>query len=418
MGSTSLSRHRPSLALLAARAVSAVGDHAAALALPLVALALTHDPRVLAVALAAGRIPVMLAPWWVSRLPGRLRTARMLPWWGLAQAGAAMLVPAAVWSGVLDDVRTPTIVTVVVVAALLLGSCDAVADSVGAAALCDLASTNADGTARVLSMDDLAGRVARLAGPALAAVIAVAWSPVAVLALDAASFLMAAPFTAWAVRGLMPDPAPAPHSLGRRLLPESVRRVLKEQPAVGAAWRLRGVGCFAWGGYSVGLPLLLADGPGPTAPRLAVVTFSYAAASLAGSGVLSARPVRSRLLLASVLAWAVVGACFLVMAWGATLPVLAAAAAVMGAAVPMANVTTTQQVAAVTSGEQRVLAMLTQTAVVNGASTAGLMLTGALISAVGARPVLALGGIGVLLAALLTGLSSTPRATRTPGRAA
>jgi hypothetical protein len=193
--------------------------------------------------------------------------------------------------------------------------------------------------------------------------------------------------------------------------------VLKERPDVAAAWRLRGVGCFAWGGYSVGVPLLLAEGPGQAAPRLAVVTSAYAAASLAGSGVLSARPVRSRLLRASVLAWGVVGGCFLVMAWGATLPVLAATAAVMGVAVPMGNVTTTQQVAAVTSGEQRVLAMLTQTAVVNGASTAGLMATGALSSAAGARPALALGGIGVLLAAVLTGLSSSRRAARARSRA-
>ena len=251
----------------------------------------------------------------------------------------------------------------------------------------------------------------------IAAGIAVAWSPIAVLALDAASFLCAAPLAAWAVRDLTPHPRPVPAPARRprpRLLPESVRRVLKERPDVGAAWRLRGVGCFAWGGYSVGVPLLLAEGPGQVGPRLAVVTSSYAAASLAGSGVLSARPVRSRLLRASVLAWAVVGGCFLVMAWGATLPVLAVAAAVMGVAVPMANVTTTQQVAAVTSGERRVLAMLTQTAVVNGASTAGLMGTGALISVVGARSALAVGGIGVLLAAVLTGLTSTRRELRSP----
>ena len=321
MDSTRLSRQGPSVALLGARAVSAVGDNAAALALPLVALGLTHDPRVLAVALAAGRAPVMVAPWWAPRLPAGLRAADRLPSWGLAQSGAALVVPAAVWSGALDAARPGIIAAVLVVAGFLLGACDAVADSVGAAALCDLAAANAAGPARVLSVDDLVGRAARVGGPALAAGIAVAWSPVAVFALDAASFLVAAPVTAWAVRDLAPHPAAArARGSGRRLLPESVRRVLTERPDVAAAWRLRGVGCFVWGGYSVGVPLLLAEGPGQAAPRLAVVTSSYAAASLAGSGVLSARPVRSRLLRASVLAWAVVGGSFLVMAWGATLP--------------------------------------------------------------------------------------------------
>jgi predicted MFS family arabinose efflux permease len=94
--------------------------------------------------------------------------------------------------------------------------------------------------------------------------------------------------------------------------------------------------------------------------------------------------------------------------------VLAVAAAVMGSAVPMANVTTTRQIAAVTSGEERTLAMMSQASVVNGASTAGLVTTGVLVSALGPRPVLALGGLVVAAAAALTGLRSATRERLAP----
>jgi hypothetical protein len=403
-----------------ARAVSAVGDYASAVALPLIALTLIHDARVLGAALAAERVPVMLAPWWTQRLPEAWRQPRRLPVIGALQSAAAAVLPAGVWVGDLDEASGVAVVSVILMVALTLGTFDALGDALGFAALCELGELRAgDGTARLLGLDDLAGRTAKLAGPALAAALAVAWSPAAVLAFDSASFLLAALLTAWATRILVPSqrrprqesvvhprsPATATLRSSRRLprlAPEPVRRMLARHPQVAASWRLRGIGCFVWGGYSVGMPLLVVAIPGPDTTQLAVIASAYATAGLTGSAAISVRPIEPKhLLAAAMLAWSIVGCCFIAMAAGASLSVLSAAAAVMGLSIPMANVTTTQQVAAATSGPERTLAMMTQSSVVNGASTAGLLVTGAAITVLGPRPTLTCGGLIVLTAALL-----------------
>jgi hypothetical protein len=403
--------------LVVARAVSAVGDYASVVALPLIALTLIHDARVLGAALAAERVPVMLAPWWTQCLPEAWRQPRGLPVIGLLQSAAAVVLPAGVWLGDLDRASDVAVVSVILMVALTLGTFDALSDALGFAALCELGELRA-GAARLLGLDDLAGRTAKLAGPALAAAVAAAWNPAAVLAFDSASFLLAALLMAWASRILVPSQGrPRPTSVVQprlpaatlrssrrlaRLAPEQIRRMLARHPQVAASWRLRGIGCFVWGGYSVGMPLLVVAIPGPDATQLAVIASAYAIAGLIGSAAISIRPIEPKhLLAAAVLAWSIVGCCFIAMAAGASLIVLSAAAAVMGFSIPMANVTTTQQVAAATSGPERTLAMMTQSSVVNGASTAGLLVTGAAITVLGPRPTLACGGVIVLTAALL-----------------
>jgi hypothetical protein len=360
----------------------------------------------------------MLAPWWTQRLPEAWRQPRGLPVIGILQSAAAVVLPAGVWVGDLDRASDVAVVSVILVVALTLGTFDALGDALGFAALCELGELRA-GAARLLGLDDLAGRAAKLAGPALAAALAAAWNPAAVLAFDSASFLLAALLMAWATRILVPSQGrPRPTSVVQprppaaatlrssrrlaRLAPEQIRRMLARHPQVAASWRLRGIGCFVWGGYSVGMPLVVVAIPGPDATQLAVIASAYAIAGLTGSAAISIRPIEPKhLLAAAMLAWSIVGCCFIAMAAGASLIVLSAAAAVMGFSIPMANVTTTQQVAAATSGPERTLAMMTQSSVVNGASTAGLLVTGAAITVLGPRPTLACGGVIILVAALL-----------------
>ena len=102
-----------------------------------------------------------------------------------------------------------------------------------------------------------------------------------------------------------------------------------------------------------------------------------------------------------MLAWAVAGELLIIMAATTSTTVLVVAAAVMGVCIPMANVTTTQQVCAAASGADRALAMTTQGALVNGASTAGLIAAGAAMAAVGPRVPLACAGLLILLTAAL-----------------
>jgi hypothetical protein len=249
--------------------------------------------------------------------------------------------------------------------------------------LADLA--HGPGVARVLAIDDLLVRVSRLGGPLLAAGVAALWSLPAVLVADAVSFGLAA---ALAVAVPVARIAAADDAAGLR----RVLAVVGGLPDVAAGWRLRGVGCFVWGSYSVGVPLLVNGIPGSDVAQLAAITGGYAVGSLLGSGVLSMRPLRGQLLPVVCAAWAGVGVAFMVMGASGVLAVLVGAAALAGTMIPAANVSVTTLVAHSTEGALRRSALGAQAAVVNGSGTAGLVAVGALLGVAGPGTVMLASG--------------------------
>jgi predicted MFS family arabinose efflux permease len=170
-----------------------------------------------------------------------------------------------------------------------------------------------------------------------------------------------------------------------------------------------------WGGYSVGVPLLVTSIPGPDAAQFATVSAGYAAATLLGSALIAVRPPQKGLIIAAVTGWVVVGGAFVAMGLGGNMPIMVTGAVLMGLTVPPANVTTTIQLAAATEGRQRTAALLAQASVVNGSSAAGLIATGFAITVIGPRATLTVGGAAVLVGAALTFMRGGRRGRQAAG---
>lgn len=293
---------RPSvLAIWIAQLLSVTGDRFFAMAVMWLALE-RSGPVTMGLVAIAESVPYIAVGAFGHRLLSRCVSFRVLASVDAARAALTVALPLA-WSAG----GTPAMLTVVAV----LGVLGAVFDPSLGALVPELVSESQ--RPALMGLMDLTGRLARIAGPALAGVL-VALAPFGVLfAADAATFavstgalLMLARATRLA--GSVPHAAAKPE-------PRLARRLLRQEPDLRTAFTVQGVGVFLNALPGIGLPVLLAHTYGAGATLYGWVMTASGVAALVGNRAI-ARTGTGRFPTRFCLAWAASGV--LLVATGST----------------------------------------------------------------------------------------------------
>ncbi|MEV0759594.1 MFS transporter [Nocardia sp. NPDC050435] len=278
-----LLRRGPILAVWIAQLLSILGDRFFALAIMWLALE-RSGPIAMGLVAIAESVPFVIVGMVGHRLLTRVAS---LPVLAVIDGGRAVLVLAIPWAWATGG--TPGML--VVVAAL--GVLGAVFDP----SLGSLVPELVDDLERpaLVALMDLTGRIARIAGPAAAAVVLLVAPMTALFAADAATFVISGLALAWVARArvLAHNHSAAVPGAGVAA-PTRARQLLRAHPELLAAFAVQGAGYFLTALPAIGLPLLLAHhlGVGPavygwvmTASGVAALLGNLTASRLrAGSG--------------------------------------------------------------------------------------------------------------------------------------
>ncbi|MFJ7215150.1 MFS transporter [Amycolatopsis sp. NPDC098790] len=372
-------RHRDFRLLWAGETTSKLGSNVTTVALPLVAVLVTHaGPFTVGVLAAASWVPWLLlglpAGAWIDRLPRR----PVLLACDLVSAAALVSVPVAAGLGVLT-------VAQLVLVALLTGASGVLFSTAYRVYLPVLVAAPdlPEGNAKLQGSES----VAQLAGRSLAGVLAQWAGAVAGLVVDAVTFLISAGcLAAISVREL-------PRPRGRR------RGTLRREIADGLRWvvhdrYLRSLAVFsavanvALTGYQAIQVVFFVQGVGVTPGAVGLLVAAPGAGGALGAALavrLARRWGSARSLLACLLTLTPLGLLIPLTTRGPGLLLAAAGGVAVGAAVAAANVLAAgfRQTYPPPGVRGRVVA--TSSLLANGSSAAGALLAGALGSLAGPR---------------------------------
>lgn len=328
-----LLRRPPIAAIWTAQLLSVLGDRFYALAIMWLALE-RSGPIAMGLVAIVESVPFILIGAFGGRLLERCASFRILAGVDAARALLVLGVPVA-WS--LGG--TPAMLVIVG----LLGTLAAVFDPSLGALVPDL--VGGDERQALVAAMDLNGRIARIAGPALAGVLLVFTPVSALFAADAVTFsvsVLALGYLARTAAGRASSAAKPATSEPERA---RARTLLRQRPDLAAAFAVHGAGFFLNAVPGIGLPLLLAHqlGAGPAA--YGWVLTATGTAALAGNLVAARLRPPARFLPRFCAAWAVAG--ILLVATGAanSLPLVILFAAMSGAVSPMIAITLGTQLA-------------------------------------------------------------------------
>ncbi|WP_157386542.1 MFS transporter [Nocardia terrae] len=389
------------LAIWSAQLLSILGDRFYALAIMWIALERSGPVAMGAVAIAES-VPFILIGAFGVRLLQRCATFRIL---AAIDCVRALLVAAMplLWNAGGTSAMLCT--------AAALGALAAIFDPSLSALTPDL--VDEDERHALVAAMDLNGRIARVAGPALAGVLLLLIPISALFLADAMTFTVsvvallylasAQPAVASSATTGAPATAGAPTA--------SARRLIRQQPALGVAFAVHAAGLFLNALPAIGLPLLLAHqiGAGPAA--YGWVLTATGLASLVGNLTASRIRPATVFLPRFCLAWATAGV--LMMATGAAhnLALVLMFAALSGFVTPFISITLGAQLAAHPRPARLRLVTINHT-VMRSAGTAGMAIIPALIAPAPARGFI-LGGTALAVVAV-TAWAITAAAARAP----
>lgn len=378
----------------------------AQVAVPLVVLAATGSAALTGLAAGATAVPVLLSPWWARRLRGRIRSGRAIALCYLGEAASLAAIPAAATAGLLSW-------PVLLLAGLALGVFETLDGPARDTLIADLGDRiAADRAFALLSTREFFRRAGMVAGPALGGA-AVGWGhPLALLWAEAIAVLVSALLTALV--------GPAEDRRTTRTVPPATARIwpaVRGRRDVLLGWVVRGTGCTLWFAFSLGLALLGAE-TGRPGTLMATGLAAYGAGSLVGTPVSVLLLRRLPVLPAVCAAWALTGLAWALMGVTGSLLVIGAVAAVSGVAVAIGNGGVTALITRTSAGDERRALLAGQSVLVNGSSSAGLLVGGPVLALLGARQSLvgcgslvALVALAVVMSRSLTARSSSSAPT-------
>ncbi|MFC9995726.1 MFS transporter [Nocardia sp. NPDC127526] len=394
--STLLRRPRV-LAIWMAQLLSVTGDRFFAMAVMWLALE-RSGPVTMGLVAIAESVPYIAVGAFGHRLLSRCVSFRALAGVDAARAVLTAALPLA-WSAG----GTPAMLTVVAV----LGVLGAVFDPSLGALVPELVSES-DRPA-LMGLMDLTGRIARIAGPALAGVV-VAFAPFGVLfAADAATFAIST-----AALLLLARATRLTSSVSRACgsEPRLARRLLRQEPDLRTAFSVQGVGVFLNALPGIGLPVLLVHsfGAGPTLYG-SVMTASGIAALVGNRTMARARP--GRFPTRFCLAWAASGILLIAIGAAGSLAWVVVVATAIGFVNPIISISLSVHIAAFEPAERlRLLAV--NYLVMRSAGTAGLAVIPAAIASAPTRGFIC-GGIVLALAGTIGALKGASSRRRPVG---
>lgn len=378
--------------LLASGGVSDLAMRFTQVALPLVILQQTGSVAATGLVGGAAGVPVLLSPWWGRRARQWVDSGARLAVVAVVTAVALAMVPAAAGLGLL----TPGLL---VAGGLLLGCGDALGTPGRTALLADVGDRWAPGKAVVLlTWQDGVRRVGMVVGPVLGAVAVAAGITNALLWVEAVAVLIGGLVCIGIRRegGRVGGVAP------------SIRGSLVGRRAVALGWVIRGTGCVTWFAFTLGLSVIGAE-RGRPGVYLAAGTSGYGVGALAGTLVAVHVIRRVPAVPLAAVAWAVVGLCWIGMGLWVSPEGVAILGCLSGMVVVWGIAAISAMITRSSDGADRRALLSGQSVVVNASSSAGLLVGGSIIAAVGAESTLIGAGLLTTLVAVAVGWSATTR---------
>jgi predicted MFS family arabinose efflux permease len=371
--------------VLAGTVLTDVAGRAAQVAVPLVVLASTGSASLTGLAAGSSGLPVVLSPWWASRLRHRMVGGRSLATVYLLESLSLAVVPLA--AGVHALSAWPLLLS-----GLSLGFTSSLSDPGRSALLADLGDAFGEDRALLaLVLRDVSQRVAMVAGPALGGLAVAADHGVGLLWAEAGAVVLAALLAAY---------VPGSRSIGASTARSTpgIWATVRTRPEVLVGWVVRGVGCATWFAFSLGLALLSMQS-GQGAALLASGMSGYGAGALLGASVTV--PLLRRLPVLPTIsgAWAATGCIWVLIATTPRPIPVAICGAASGVAVALGNGGVTAQIARSSEGSDRRILLSGQSVLVSATGSAGLLAGGPILAHAGAAHTMT--AAGLLLAALV-----------------
>ncbi|MDX6260745.1 MAG: hypothetical protein QOH84_2433 [Kribbellaceae bacterium] len=367
---------RDALFLLAGSGSADLAFRFAQVALPLVVLQQTGSVAATGLAGGCAGIPVLLSPWWARRARQWVDSGTRLAMLAVVQAAALAMVPAAATLGLLHA-------WVLIASGLLLGCGDALSSPGRSALLADTGDRwGPDKAVVLLTWQDGVRRVGMVVGsPAGALAVAAGFTDV-LLWVEAVAVLAAGLLAI----GIVGERSPA------ALVVPSIRGSLAGRPDVLYGWIARGTGSLTWFAFPLGLSVIGAE-RGQPGVYLAAGMSGYGVGSVLGTIASLAVVRRFSPAPLAALAWTLMGLCWIGMGIWTTPAAIAGVAALSGATLVLGIAAISVVITRSSAGAERRALLSGQTVVVNAGSSAGLLIGGPVIAAIGAEHTLIASGL-------------------------
>lgn len=364
-------------------------------ALPLVILRETGSVAATGLVGGAAGVPVLLSPWWARKARQWVDSGPRLAVVALVTAIALASVPAAAGLGLL----TPELL---VLSGLMLGCSTALSDPGRSALLADTGDRwGADRAVLLLTWQDGLRRVGMLIGPTVGALAVSAGFTNRLLWIEAVA-VVGAGLLACTVPARRPGDGSGTGVAGggdAREVP-SIRGSIEGRPEVLYGWLIRGTGCVTWFAFTLGLSVL-GEQRGRPGVYLAAGMTGYGVGSLIGTAISLAVVRRIPPVTCAAIAWSWSGLCWIAMGLWSTPAVVAGAGAFSGVTVVVGIAAISVIITRSSAGAERRTLLSGQAVVVSASSSAGLLIGGPIIAAIG--PGVTLVGAGTVTA-LIAGL--------------
>ncbi|TWD84492.1 hypothetical protein FB561_5680 [Kribbella amoyensis] len=354
-------------------------------ALPLVVLQETGSVAATGLVGGAAGVPVLLSPWWARKARQWVDSGPRLAVVAAFSAMALATVPATAALGVLQP-------ALLVMSGLLLGFGDALSNPGRSALLADTGDRwGPDKAVVLLTWQDGLRRIGMLIGPPIGAFAIAAGFTDTLLWIEAAAVLVAGLLACTVKAERAPQEVVAP----------SIRASLQGRPDVLYGWIARGTGCLTWFAFTLGLSVIGAQ-RGQPGVYLAAGMSGYGVGALAGTAVTLAVIRRIPPVPLAAVAWFVMGLCWIGMGVWTTPAAVTVLAALSGVTVVLGIAAISMLITRSSEGAERRALLSGQSVVVSASSSAGLLVGGPIIAAVGAEPTLI--GAGALTSVVALGI--------------
>ena len=376
-------RRPPILVLWSAQTLSVLGDRFFALAIMWLALE-RSGPVTMGLVAIAESLPYIALGAVGRRLAEQFTSFRVLAGVDLVRGGLTVALPWLWATG-----GTPSMLAAV----LALGVAGAVFDPNLGALVPDL--VGADEVPAMTAAMDLTGRIARVAGPALAGIVLLAAPTQALFLADAATFAVSA--VALFALARTPSRAPGASSdteVGDESVPAQARELLRQHPALRAALAVHGLGLFVSAIPAIGMPVLLAHHLHDDASAYGLVLAVSGVGALIGNLAASQARLTEKFPSRFCLAWAVTGILLAATGAASTLLWVAVFSALSGVVSPFVSIAMTARLSAFEQPE-RLRLMQVNFGVMRSCGTAGMAVIPAVIADIPAAGFI---GGGTLLA--------------------
>ncbi|MEU0094789.1 MFS transporter [Kribbella sp. NPDC006257] len=345
-------------------------------ALPLIVLKETGSVAATGLVGGAAGIPMLLSPWWARRARQWVDSGSRLAVVAAVQAVALAIVPGAVVLGVLHA-------GVLVVSGLLLGLGDALGSPGRSALLADTGDRwGPDKAVMLLTWQDGMRRVGMLVGPPLGAAAVAVGMLDGLLWIEAGAVLLAGALAIGVVGERSPEAEAVP----------SIRGSLKGRPEVLYGWIMRGTGALMWFAFTLGLSVIGAE-RGRPGVYLAAGMSGYGVGALLGTSVSLLIVRRVPPMVLATIAWATMGLAWVGMGMWTTPAAVAGFGALSGVTVVLGIAAISIVITRSSGGAERRALLSGQSVIVNAGSSAGLLIGGPVIAAIGAEYTLIWSGL-------------------------